>query len=528
VATFEPGEGFWSKHEHATDQHEVNTLLMIRYLVRGYDHTGDRGYIEAALRLYEDWREHSSVDTFHSPYTWGEHAVAVRLYSIMALAASISSREDFTAELETILADIHRHARLLSEWGFYSTWSNHGMFQNRALLGMAVIFDFFADSGRLLSIAVDRPLAWIRSKVCRNGVLDEGSAAYQFIVLDLASRVNALLDKAGHPQPDLAEMVRKMAAVARLLVKPNGRLWGFGDTWASGRVQVSLDQLPALERDLLARALRAGDPDTAWHEYAVFPESGYFFFVENQPGNEDDAYLGFDFGVSTRDTHFQDDTGNFELMLRGHCVIEDSGYFGLSAGPIGDYYRSAASHTTIMFTDKLSTRDIAETRLDSFTESPEALEVTASFRTSEGHWFQRTLRYYLDDFVLIVCDRFRRAQGSGASLFFHYAPELDAHVHAGSEHSVVRLSKPDAAFAHHILSQAAPSVTLHRGETDPYLGWISRAQGEKQPRWTAVVRFSEPEGELISVFAAADVDIAPYLHDGTAGLSSGAPSGSGS
>ena len=518
VATFSPGESFWSGQKHPSDQLEVNSLRMMRYLVRGYDHTGDRAYLDAALTLYADWTRHSSLDIFFTPHTWGEHAVAVRLGSLMAVAARISQMDDFMPEFERLLADIHRHAVLLSQWGFYSTWSNHGMFQNQSLLTAALIFDVFADSDKLTSVAVSRPLSWIKGKVCAEGVVDEGSASYQFIVLDLSSHINAMLNSGGHPHTGLGEIVGKMARVAGLLVKPNGQLWGFGDSWASSRSQIALDRLPDCERDLLTSALQRGDRGVASRDHAVFPDSGYSFLVDDQPGEERDAYLGFDFGVSTKHTHFQDDTGNFELMLRGHSIIEDSGYFDHSGTTIGDYYKSGPAHSTVVFSGDPPIRDIMDTKLDSYTEGPGLLEVAASFQTATGHALHRSLHYYTDDAVLLVRDRFVRSEGEGARAFFHYAPELAANIQG----TAIRLWSPEAEFVHHIISASSPGITLHRGQTDPHLGWISRTQGQKEPRWTAEVSFAEAEGELISVFAPADTDIAPYLRDLTKGDRTGA------
>lgn len=161
-------------------------------------------------------------------------------------------------------------------------------------------------------------------------------------------------------------------------------------------------------------------------------------------------------------------------------------------------------------------RDVQTTALERYWSDDNCFEISSVMVTTDGSEFHRTARGYPKDGVLVIHDRVRSAVEGGARLLFHYAPELAAEVHGRAGHAMVALSNPEGAFVHHILSQTGPSVTLHRGETDPYLGWISRAQGQKDPRWTAVVRFAEPEGELVSVFAAPEVDVAPYLSDSVA------------
>lgn len=203
---------------------------------------------------------------------------------------------------------------------------------------------------------------------------------------------------------------------------------------------------------------------------------------------------------------------NFELVLAGATLVQDSGIFDYAGGEINRYCKSARAHNTVVFGDwsqsPYAYREIQETAIERYWSTDDCFEFTARMVTADGSELRRTVRGYPKDNVLVVRDRFRTAVEGGVTFVFHYGADSEAALADGR----VELTLPNGRFSHVILSDLVPIVALHKGETEPaFLGWISLSAGTKEPRWTAMVSLAEAEGELISVFARADTDILPYL-----------------
>jgi len=518
TAQYMPGPAFWESREHVSDSLEVHSLRFIQVLVLAYDQTGNTSYLDAAVQLHADWAAHNLIDSYQCPYAWSDHGTAIRLRSIVALATRLAEHSKYDSSLQLLLSDIYRHSEILATWGFYSSWSNHGLFQDDALVAASVICDVFERSRDWRERAIHRTRNWFSGKVYADGGLNEGSSGYQLRVLGLGLRVRELAAAVGAFDSDLDDLLSRMAFFAKHLTRPNGRLVMFGDTGYG-----SPEDSPRGDTEATA-PLRRRIPEAGQQlgtHVGVFPLSGYAFCISDCLYDVDDFYLGFDFGQSTRATHYQDDTMNFELMLAGATLVQDSGIFDYAGGEINRYCKSARAHNTVVFGDwsqsPYAYREIQETVIERYWSTDDCFEFTARMVTADGSELRRTVRGYPKDNVLFVRDRFRTAVEGGVTFLFHYGADSEAALADGR----VDLTLPNGRFSHVILSDSVPIVTLHKGETEPaFLGWITLSAGTKEPRWTAMVSLTEAEGELISVFARADTDISPYLSGSAEGISS--------
>ena len=76
----------------------------------------------------------------------------------------------------------------------------------------------------------------------------------------------------------------------------------------------------------------------------------------------------------------------------------------------------------------------------------------------------------------------RSRGGHGVRLAFHLGPHVEAELNDG--HAV--LSWPGASMPGVARLELPPQLrwSLHRGETDPILGWYSRGLGQRIPAFT--------------------------------------------
>lgn len=511
-ARFVPGPDTWRNRDHPSDSLELHTLRILQVLALAFDQTGRRQYLEAGVPLYRDWVKHNHVDSFLSPYAWNDHAVALRLRSLVAFATRLSQISGTDQQLAELLADIHRHSQVLAIWGFYSDWSNHGLFQDEALIAASVICDVFRLSPRWQRLVSGRTKEWFSGKVHGDGGLNEGSSGYQFLVLALALRVHELCAFAGLDDPEQEDLLRRMAELSKHLVKPDGRLVPLGDTSVGHKLDAGGWDAP-LTRSLAERITEAGRQRA--ESGAVFPQSGYFACFAEGPEENDDLYLSFIFGLSTRATHFQDDILSFDLMLFSQDVLLDSGIHDYSSNPLNRYYRSASAHSTILFEDELpqpySYRSLKTTRLDWCFATDSYTEIAASIVTASGSKVRRVLRVYQADSVVIVRDVFNSSSKEGATLLFQYAPQVRAEIVSFGQ---VSLALHHVQLVHHLISSSPFEASIHEGETNPrFMGWVAAEKGKSEPRATLCVRCQGETGEIISILSPAGVQIDRYLSD---------------
>jgi len=509
---YEPGPSFWQDREQSADMLALHSLRMVTILLSAFDATGNRCYLTGAAALYEDWAEHCAIDSFRSQHAWGDHAVPVRLCSIVALGTRLCAEPGYEELLAAILTDVHRHCEILREWGFFSSWSNHGVFQIHALLGASVVCDVLAASQDWQETALHRTSQWLDGKILQDGALNEGTTSYHFAVLRLMMEIRALGRHAGRWDSELDRTLRRMVVFGQYLTKPDGNTLAFGDCGVHSEPR-GLDSLrAALAEPGQERAeFDQGPPSSI----GIFPDSGYFFFVSDPPGSDSDVYIAFDFGVSTRATHFQDDTMNFELMLLGHTIVQDSGVSSRANAAMVRYLKSARAHSTILFNEvdaPYASRSVEEMGIEGYLARRDCCEFSAHMVTAEGSWLRRSIRVYAIDGVVVVRDVFATGVKPGATLLFQYAPDVEASLREGG----IDLAIGAVNLRHHLASDSSVTVEIARGQREPeLLGWacIDPSATGPRPRWTAAVHCPDSTGEVVSVFAPAGVDIAPYLSD---------------
>ena len=206
---------------------------------------------------------------------------------------------------------------------------------------------------------------------------------------------------------------------------------------------------------------------------------------------------------------------NFELMLLGHTVIQDSGVSNRASAAMIRYLKGPRAHSTIVFDEvdaPYASRSVEEVGLDGYVARGDYSEFSAHMVTAEGSRLRRSIRVYPIDAVVLMRDVFATTGEPGATLFFQYAPDVEASLREGG----IDLAIDGVNLRHHLVSDSSVTVEMARGQREPeVLGWISidPSGTGPRPRWTAAVHCPDSTGEVVSVFAPAGVDIAPYLSD---------------
>jgi uncharacterized heparinase superfamily protein len=300
-----------------------------QYNLHYCDHLWGLGF-DDSCKMALDWIEH------HTPRCgrvgWEPYPTSLRLMNWCAVFF-----EKFRSQIENdvpardkIWQSIWRQSEWLSRHLETHLMGNH-LLENAAAL--TVVGSCFAgdDPGRWLQRGLDLLRKQLAEQVLADGGHFERSPMYHTRVV----YVLAMLSNIGRDEIDqiVAEPLARATAAMKRLTHPDGRIALLSDS--------AFD----IYNDPTELAEYLGSPQSAPPGNFALPETGYF-----GARTADGSYIICDAGPIGPDYlpgHAHGDMLSFELSLRGHRVITDSGVYDYARSPQRSYCRSTAAHNTV-------------------------------------------------------------------------------------------------------------------------------------------------------------------------------------
>lgn len=336
-----------------THQLYLQSLMPVIYLAGGYIEEHKKKYLALANKFINSWYEFSlSAESEHNEYIWDEHATALRAESILSfLLVCRENRYKVNFEfLEKILID---HATWLSNIDNYQAGTNHGVFENRALMYLGFAFD----NKEYINISKERTLSEVKHLFTSEAITTENSFTYQRINKDLFLDIALVLQsKEDDMGKKLMQLIYDAEDFMGYTIKPDGFSSSFGDTIMSsfiGNKYLNEDSVFAL-------ACSGGEKGSVEPDKLKFyPKSGYFIgreFWNNKGHGElkysDATWLLFKSGFNNI-THKHGDDNSFELYSRGYDIFVDCGMYNyMYRNPIRNYVRKSNAHNTVVVDDQ--------------------------------------------------------------------------------------------------------------------------------------------------------------------------------
>jgi hypothetical protein len=509
---------------------ELSRMHHLTVLAAAFSLTGDERYAtRTAAHLRSWWAQNPFLSGVH--WTSGIEA-GLRLISwvwVRRLLDGWAGAPDLFERNEVACAQIWWHQHYLASFRSRgSSANNHVIAEAAGLLVAALAFDQFTESPRWAEDAARVLERELRSNTFPSGVNREMAFDYHGFVAELAVVAAAEASWAARPlSEDLWGQLDRMFEVvaATVDVKLRGPRYGDGD---NGRALV-LDP-PAAERwsGLLAIGEALFDPPAWWPTVEPTVTSTVLATMAGRrpstgrslrPNHFDDAGLTLlrsalsdgeeiwcrcdagPHGFLSIAAHGHADALAVEVRYDGVDVLADAGTYCYHGEPRWrSYFRSTLAHNTmeVAGTDQstsggpfLWTRQAQSTLME--LEKAEDGEVVAWSAEHDGYrsltpplLHRRSVRLAGRDRRIEIDDRLETTGGHDLRLAFHLGPEVQATMVGhnaeltwsdGATTRRATLSLPDGL-----------SWSLHRGETDPVLGWYSPTFGAKQPAWAVIGR----------------------------------------
>jgi hypothetical protein len=507
---------------------ELSRMHHLTVLAAAFSLSGDERYaVRTASHLRSWWAQNPFLSGVH--WTSGIEA-GIRLISWVWIRRLLDGWEG-AAELfernEVACAQIWWHQHYLASFRSRgSSANNHVIAEAAGLLVAGLAFDLFEESSGWAEQGARVLEDELKSNTFPSGVNREMAFDYHGFVAELAVVAAAEASLAGRPlSGELWGELYAMFDVVAATVDANLRAPRYGDgdngtalvldppvteRW-SGLLAVgeALFESPAwwpavhptMTSTLLASMTgrrSAVGPDRRQGHYA---DAG-LTVLRSSPSDGEEMWCRCDagpHGFLSIAAHAHADALAVEARFNGVDILADPGTYCYHGEPRWrNYFRSTLAHNTI----EVGGRDQstsggaflwshqARSRLIELEQGVHG-EIIAWSAEHDGYRIlnpplchRRSVRMLSRLRQLVIVDDLQSAGVHGLRMPFHLGPDIDARL-VGQNAELTWVDGTSTRRATMSLPDGV-SWSLHRGETDPVLGWYSPSFGTKQPAWSLV------------------------------------------
>jgi hypothetical protein len=446
----------------------ISGFLVPRLLVAGYADSGDPSYLRAALDYVQDWAAFERAAVLPVGHLWTDHAIAARAMVIADLWRHYRQSPLYDpATAASLLGMVESYGHLLARPELYTVHSNHGVMQNLALMAIGIAFPQLPDAGLYRQTGANRFLAQMAFFVGDNGAVNEHSAGYQGFGVELMGQALRCLSLMRQPIPaGLHHRYERAKALYAQMLRPDGSLPLIGDTQAQPQ--------PIVETEAAADGfygpLHALRPQPR-QAVTLDPVAGYLLWWRGAP--EAKAQLALSWAAFPSNVHRHADQTSVTLWADGRDLVTNVGYwpYHLPGGEAARGWRGSNSPHLVGEPD-LSLLHAAPLGLAA---SPK-LALFDIERPGPGDFRARRQIIHAEPGLWLVLDSF--ADGvprRPVETVWTFDPRLQASDMDGLGR--VRLAGEGGVLDVAFLGNTGQRVSAHRGERDPFAGWVVGASG---------------------------------------------------
>lgn len=338
----------WEDKRSRSFERLIHGFTFLGCLVEGYIQTKELIYIEKSVSLIKDWISKFSYEKHHSTMAFHDETTALRMQYLLRFY--IVGRGKISKEDESMIHnEMEKTAYLLSSDGFHATNTNHGMFQDIALLLFGL---YFSESNTdkyagYIQMAVKRLNNYFVSTYTQEGVHKEQAPSYHMLI---ALHIKNLVTWMNEINPTISavfqEILKKTETYSTYIIRPDGRLPQISDTEPNLVKDSGYSKL--YDSDSFKYAVSAGKEGIAPTQTdVVFEKSGYAIFRDDWLKKEKATYVLFTAAYNAN-YHKHSDDLNVLIYSNGE-IITEAGPNGYNySDPLTKYAYSSFGHNTLI------------------------------------------------------------------------------------------------------------------------------------------------------------------------------------
>ncbi|MDF2670284.1 MAG: hypothetical protein K0R67_2590 [Paenibacillus sp.] len=462
----------------------VHTLIMLEYLIQGYERFSDRRYLDKAVSIMRGWTS-SNCPESASEMAWHDHSTALRLVVVCRLFEvwRRGSWDLTTAKQFAKLAEIH--CIKLSNSGFYRKKHNHGLDQDIALYTGATVFDHLERAGHWRKLAMNRAIPQLSHLFAADGSYREHSPGYAMLFLKRMYHFMSFLQQHKDMRyTTLKTIICKELEFITHVLQPNGLIPPIGDSLMSSFEQgpwmnLNTSALQGLQY-VISQGRKGKRPAIL---DAMFPFGGYAVMRNKWEYDAKSVQLVLYSGFHSKVHKHHDDLA-LTLFAFGQPLLTDAGMFNYNYESAGrNYVISARAHNTVVvdhINTNLNYSNVGRSGLKSSLFTDRFGFASGVHCLYSGVVHQRII-FYHKPWDILVFDLLHSSKEHRYEQMFNFFPnvgcELNGFVITASVNSKLMSMEP--------LLKESIETTLVRGQTKPLRGWYSSTHGKLTAAWSA-------------------------------------------
>lgn len=461
----------------------LHEIRMVSFLSNAYEITKNMKYLIKARWFIESWmKKNPSANQNVSEWSWTGHGTANRLLNLIYFWSLYKESQEFDNNFRLKFIDLLiEHGLFLENDEHYEDY-NHGIFQDQALLELAILFPDMKESGVWLDKSIRRLTNRINKDFSESGVHKEHSPAYHLLVMKLFQSIKSFMDhyKVKYPA-DFKDKFTLMQDYMAVLVDDQGNFPLLGDTGVS-KVIRSIKAEDIASDYWLYKYSNGKRGKPLVDSFFPYPDGGIAIYKGNkQNANE---IVNWVFTAAFHSTvHKHADDLSFLLKFGKTNYFVDSGRYNYrEKDPFRKYFRSVFAHNSIAVDEKTYslTRDQkGRSQITDYGSNEKYTYVRGTHKLYEGITITRLL-LQLNDGALIIHDKIDSKHHHKYSQLFNIGQDVKVNTSDSGETFVFE-SQLENSFITMKQLLIPDKVEQYEGNENPIRGWQSFEFNEKHP-----------------------------------------------
>ena len=478
----------WSEDPYSDDTwvFYFHSLRMVSFLMNAYELSSNITYLEKAQWFIESWVEHNP-DPYNNSgtrFAWGDHSVANRILTLIYFWDYYQNSSIFAEDFANdFLNTLRNHGIFTAKDKNYSWGVNHGIYQDRALMQLAVLFPIFESSPEWLSTCMSRLSLHLEEDVTPSGIHKEHSSSYHYLVLSLFMSISKFTNYYNISYEGLDSTIYKMQDYLVRLAKPDGTIPLVGDSTANSVLGISESQI--LNEHLLYLISDGAKGEKINQGSYVYEDAGVAIFKNNWDESPPIYFALFNrFHMVTK--HKQSDDLSFVLTFHDTDYFVDSGKYNYDeSDPYRILMRSVFAHNSIAVDGKSydieDSNNVGKTVIEDYEVASNYSYVKASHTMYDGVKITRTVIFFNDGAVYFR-DQIESDNEHTYTQIFNIGE--DVIINDTNQNNVILSSMIDNSSLTLTQLNQISDFESYSGSHNPLRGWRSTTFNEITPMTT--------------------------------------------
>ncbi|WP_229733703.1 heparinase II/III domain-containing protein [Compostibacillus humi] len=474
--------------------------FFVNDLVAAYKKTRDKKYINKGFEIIEDWITKNPYGNSQHSLAWHDEGTARRLITWVNFYDA--ARDVLKVEqLKFLLKNMIQHADLLLHNGFHSTNTNHGMFQDEALLVFSTYFPALENSNKYYNVSKKRLKDYFNFIISKEGVHLEHSPSYHQIIAESVEGYKEYfrLNNDYQEYNYYNNLYNLMANYSIWVIKPDGYLPAIGDTFYNLKPSNSLWRDNPYYRYSITGGKEGNKPS---ENSKVYKDAGYAIIRDDWEKGRDATYIHFTAAYHTQYHKHSDDLSVW-IYANGYDIITEAGPNGYDYDkPFTEFGYSSFAHNTLIVNNQGLPRVDGQYNktylLDDYYLSESYNKVSGINKRYKNVTHQRDLEYDSVSKEIKVTDSITSSEKNNYKILWNLAEGV---VPVINDNSIELFIEGTKVMEMEINSTSKYKISQVIGQISPYIvGWHIKGQDNIVKTHTIVIEVEDSSTVIESLF----------------------------